>query len=142
MKKKTTVRPNGTRRVQLDCSKPKLTDQSDAAAADINNIMKVYQKTGILPENKQKIAYYVDNTNIPSLEEAHSLIENAKEAFMGLPSAVRKLMDNDPTKLVGFIQNPENEDILLKYGILEKQEVVAQEVQPSPPAAAPVEPKA
>lgn len=128
-------RANGTRRVKHVCSKVKLTDQSDAAAADINNIMKKYQQTGVLPQVKAGLARYVDNTQLVSLEVAHDMVQNAKALFMELPSQVRKLMDNDPTKLVDFINDKENEDICYKYGILEKVES-KQEVSADPPAAA------
>lgn len=136
MKKTVKIRPNGTRRVSIDCSKPKMTDQSDAKAADINHIMKVYQKTGVLPHVKAKVARFVDNTNIPSLEEAHNIILEAKDAFMELPSNIRKMMDNDATKLVDFVNNPENHAILQEYGILEKPADVVQDA----PAPAPDEP--
>jgi hypothetical protein len=110
------------RRVSLDCSKPVLTDQSQKAMTDINNIMLAYSKTGLLPSQTQKLAYYIDNTEIPSLEEAHKLISDAKNMFYELPAQVRKLMDNDPTKLVSFINDEENKDILIKYGILEPKQ--------------------
>lgn len=126
---------NGSRRSSIDCSEPKLTDQSDAKSADINHIMKVYQKTGVLPHTKAKLAVYVDNTGLPSLEEAHSMVQSAKEAFMELPSNIRKLMDNDPTKLVGFINDPQNQGILIEYGIIDEPAPVVQEE----PAPAPVE---
>lgn len=141
MKEIRTKRKNGTVSVAIDCSHPKLTDQSDKASADINNIMRVYQKTGVLPHVKEKIARYVDNTQVVSLEEAFNISKNAQEAFQSLPSDVRKLMDNDPTKLVDFLNDPKNEELLVKHDILEKVEVV-QDVQPDPPAAAPVEPTA
>lgn len=111
------------RRVSLDCSKPVLTDQSQKGMTDINNIMLQYSKTGLLPVQQQKVAHYIDNTEIMPLEEAHKLISDAKELFYQLPAQVRKLMDNDPTKLESFIKDEENTDILLKYGILEAKHI-------------------
>lgn len=108
------------KRVSIDLSKPKMTDQSGLKASNINNIMEQYKRTGVLPEVRQKIARYVDNTEIPSLEEAHDIIVEAREMFMALPAQVRKLMDNDPTRLVEFIKDPENVDVLIKYGVIEK----------------------
>lgn len=119
METKTILR----KRVQIDCSKPKLTDQSYKKSADINNIMLQYSRTGLLPQVKEKIARYVDNTDVLPLEIAHDKIREARTLFMQLPSDIRKLMDNDPTKLVSFIQNPENADILIKKGVLEKKQV-------------------
>lgn len=108
-------------RKQFDHSEGDLTDQSDKNSCDINAIMLNYAKTGLLPVTQQKVARYIDNTQIMPLEEAHALIQDAKNLFMELPATIRKLMDNDPTKLETFIKNPENKDILLKYGVLEEK---------------------
>lgn len=98
----------------------KITDQSKLKASDINVIVKRAEKTGVMPPNVRQ-GVYGDFTNIPSLEESFDIQRKAINSFMELPSQLRKLMDNDPTKLVNFINNPENEDLLLKYGIIEKK---------------------
>ncbi len=108
-------------RIKLNVSKPILTDQSDKKSADINNIMLQYAKTGLLPVQQEKLAQYIDNTKIMPLEEAHELIQGAKSMFDMLPAQIRKLMDNDPTKLESFIKDPENMDILLKHQVLVKR---------------------
>lgn len=105
-------------RVKIDCSKPVLTDQSFKKSQDINNIMKQYSKTGILPSTREHLARYVDNTQVLSIEEAHEVIKNANEMFMQLPADIRKLMDNDPSKMVEYIKNPNNKEILVKHGVL------------------------
>jgi hypothetical protein len=134
MKTKTILRKNGTRKVSIDCSKPVLTDQSDKKSSDINTIMANYAKTGLLPVQQEKIAQYIDNTEIPSLEQAHDLIREAQEQFIALPSDIRKLMDNDPRKLQGFISNPENRTMLENYGILKKQVAPVPEEVSNPPS--------
>lgn len=108
----------------IDCSSPQITDQSDAQACDINNIMKNYQKTGMLSHVSQKIAKFQDNTGLPSLEIAFKTVNEAMDAFSELPADIRKLMDNDPSKLEEFIQDKENTEILIKKGILTKKEVI------------------
>ena len=105
----------------FDFSKPVKTDQSAKNMSDINNIMEIYSKTGVLPQTKQKIAQYIDNTEIPSLMEAHEQIAHAKQLFMELPARLRKQMDNDPRQLETFITDPENTEVLTKYGLLEKK---------------------
>ena len=137
---KKTKRKNGTYRVQIDCSEEMLTDQSDKNSADINNIVANYHKTGLLPEVRNKVARYVDNTNVMDLMEAHQFISEAKQMFMELPAHIRKLMDNDPRNLEQFISNPENKEVLVKYGVLEENKKVIddtvkpkQDVETSPP---------
>lgn len=119
---KTILRKNGTRKVSIDCSKPIITDQSYKKSQDINNIMLQYAKTRLLPSQKEKVAQYIDNTEIPSLMESYEQLNTAKQMFMELPAQIRKLMDNDPTKIIDFIKNPENQEVLLKYNVIELKE--------------------
>lgn len=111
------------KRVSLDCSKPVLTDQSDLNSSNINTIMQNYAKTGLLPVQQDRIAQYVDNTEIPSLEEAYEQIAHAHSLFMELPAKIRKMMDNDPAQLSEFLQDPDNKEILIKHKILNKEKL-------------------
>lgn len=122
-------------RLKLDASLPKLTDQSDAKDADINAIMERYKKTGMLPQYKEKIGQYLDNTQIPTFMDAHDLVVQAQELFLQIPSPIRKLMDNDPANLENFIKNKDNHDILREYGVLNKVEP-SQKVDPPTAKAA------
>jgi phage internal scaffolding protein len=113
-------RKNGTFRLASKPSGASKTDQSDKNMVDINLIMERYAKTGVLPHFKEKIAQYLDVTELPSYMEAQKQISEAKELFNQLPAKVRKLMNNNPAKLEEFIEDPDNEDILLKYKLIEK----------------------
>lgn len=126
----------------VDFSEPILTDQSYAAACDINNIMAQYSKTGLLPETTTIPPRYVDNTVIPSLEQAFNIVNSAYDTFYDLPATIRKLMDNDPSQLENFISDANNRDLLLKHGILvakespetiQKSQDVTSEKHPKPP---------
>lgn len=119
-------------RVSLDCSSPVLTDQSSKKSSDINHIMLQYSKTGLLPVDQHKVASYMDNTEIPDLMEAQEQIRAARSLFMELPAKIRKMMDNDPVNLVGFLNDPENHDILKKHNILKEKEKELKQVEPSP----------
>lgn len=108
------------KRIQVDAERPVLTEQEHKNSCDINYIVAQFKKTGILPETT-KIAHYSDNTQIPTLEDAFRTVSEAQEAFLSLPANIRRLMDNDPSKMEDFLRNDENTDILLKYGIIEKK---------------------
>lgn len=108
------------RRIAIDCSEPKMTDQSYKNLCDINNIMAAYAKTGLFGHLNSQQPIYIDNTLVPGLEAAFNIANTAMELFSDLPAEVRKLMDNDPRNLESFINNPDNADILLKTGVIVK----------------------
>lgn len=119
------------KRVSLKLNKTTKTDQSYKKMCCINTIISNATKTGLLSHQKESLGQYIDNTQIPSLLDAQTLIRSAHESFMTLPAQIRKLMDHDATKLVDFINDSENFDILCKHGILEKVEPIAtQKVDP------------
>lgn len=108
-------------------SDKQMTDQSFKKSCDINNIVKQFAKTGILP-NSTKIPQYGDYGELPTLETAFEVAHAAQDAFYALPSTIRKLIDNDPSKLELFVSDEANKEICLKYGLLEKK---PQVIQPS-----------
>ncbi len=55
-------------------------------------------------------------------QEAQNLIIRAKEQFDSLPSNVRDRFNNDPVKMLSFIENPENIEACIELGIFEKKE--------------------
>lgn len=132
-----STRKNGTQRIQHILDPISKTDQSDKNMTDINVIMKNYLKTGVLPNFKQKVAQYIDTTQIPSYMEAHEQITRANELFRALPSEVRKLMNNDPSQLEQVIKNPNYREVLEKHGILKKKITQAKSVEHSDGQAKP-----
>lgn len=104
--------------VSLNCGEQKITDDTFKNECDINYIMKKYQQTGVLPHTADKMAQYLDVSDVPSLEQAYEQIQQAQELFMELPSALRKRLNNDPRNLVDYISDPENKQELIKLGVL------------------------
>lgn len=121
------------KRVHPKLSDKKLVDQSQKNMCDINCIMDRYKKTGMLPQFKEKFPMFIDNTGVKSVEEAHQLVNEANYLFEQIPAKVRKLMDNNPANLIDFVNNPENFDICLEYGLIEAGLIKAKEVTPSKP---------
>lgn len=112
-----------TKRLKIDCSSPVVTDQSAKKMCDINNIMEQYRKTGLFPHVSKQVATYKDNTVIVPLEQAYEMLNEAKTLFYQLPAQVRKLMDNDPTKLNEFLSDPDNYEVLVKHKLIEPKAV-------------------
>lgn len=98
-------------------SKEVKTDQSYKKSCDINNIVTQFMKTGVLPSSS-KMPQYGDFTEVPTLEASFDVVQTAREAFYSLPSDIRKLLDNDPSKLESFVLDVNNKEICLKHGLL------------------------
>lgn len=127
-------------RVQIDCStEQKKVVQKHKTSCDINFIVEQYRKTGTFPSPLDRQALYLDTTAIPDLASAMTVVSQARQAFMELPSPLRKLMDNDPTKLEAFISDAENYEILKKYGVVEERKQPIKE--PAAPNAALAKPE-
>ena len=118
MEFKIIKRENGSKRYLSVPEGISMTDQSDTNMVNINTIMDNYRKTGLLPNFPERIGQYIDTTKIPSYMEAQAQIRAAKELFEALPAKIRKLMNNDPKNLETFIQDEDNQSILLKYGLI------------------------
>lgn len=110
-----------------------LTRQSEAAACDINEIMKRAEQTGLLPL-EMRVPTYGDVSELGSFREAMEVVGRATEAFMALPVKVRKRFSNDPVEFVDFCSDPANRGELESLGLVEKA------AAPVAPAVAPAEP--
>lgn len=96
---------------------PSMTKQSEAEACDINNIMKRYQATGLLPDLIERQPMYGDFSTVQTFHEAQGIVAQAREQFEALPAEMRDRFQNDPAKFLEFVENPKNEDELVKMGL-------------------------
>lgn len=105
-----------------------LTDQSLKKSCDINVMMAKFAKTGIAPISN-KSPRFADVSNVKTLSEMYELSQIAQETFQELPAKVRKLMNNDASKLENFVLDEANKEICLKHGLL-VQEKAPKKPQP------------
>lgn len=115
------IRPNGSRRVRTINIEPTMTDPQWADECDVNHIMKKYQATGTINHVRETMGKYADLTSVGDYQEMLDQVLYAKEAFMELPAQVRYKFENDPGKLLGFLQDPKNYDEAQKLGLVEKR---------------------
>lgn len=109
-----------------------------APHSDVNYLVKQFKLTGIVPAPRQHLAQYINVKEIPDLQTAFELTRQAKNSFKQLPAEFRKILDNDPTKLESFIQNPANIAVLKHFGILTE---ATKDPAPKEAPRAPTEPK-
>lgn len=111
---------------------PSMTKQSFLAECDINNIVHAFTQTGQIAHINEKAAQgaFVDLPDSIDYQEAIEIARAGETAFMALPAHVRARFDNDPARFLDFIEDPRNQEELIKMGL-------ATDTRPpqAPPAA-------
>ncbi len=111
-----------------------LTHQSMAADCDINNIMKRFEKTGVI-DHVREHGDYGDFLEATDYHTSMLKVLEAQEMFAALPAAVRAKFENDPGQFLSFVHEPSNRREMAEMGLLDPevaQEVLAAETPPVP----------
>lgn len=106
-------------KVYVQNDEPSLTDQSQAKSCDVNEILLRYQKTGELTHLAKVRGVYADVSEFTDLHTAMSQVRKAQEGFEALPGALRARFDNDPLKLIEYLQDPKNLQESIDLGLRE-----------------------
>lgn len=101
----------------LACMDESLAQQHQKDETDINNIVKMYLRTGELPIRRQP-PMQGDFTNAPDMQTAMNLLVAAKDAFMDQPAEIRARFNNNPALFVDFCSDPTNKPEMRKMGLL------------------------
>lgn len=96
---------------------PSLTKSEFKDECDINNVVARALRTGVLP-GVDREALYGDFSEVTDYATAQVKIAEAKQSFEQLPSDIKEQFDNDVTKLLDWIDNPDNEEEAIKLGLL------------------------
>ena len=113
----------------LHCEDASLTQQHFKDECDINNILRQFNITGILPESSIS-PRYGDFTGVVDYHSALNQVIAAEDEFMSLPATLRARFENDPAQLIEFLNNPENLNEAVSLGLVEKKpEVMPQVVE-------------
>lgn len=102
----------------LDCEDPSLAQQHYKDECDINNILRQFNITGLLPQSPLS-PRYGDFTGIVDYQSALNAVIAAEDGFMTLPAETRAMFGNDPEQLINFLDNPENKDQAIKLGLID-----------------------
>lgn len=99
--------------------------------ANLKMIIEKYHKTGFAPINERS-PLMGDLTDVPDLMNARDRITQANEDFARIDPKIRKRFDNDPFKLMRFLNDQENREEAIAIGLIPKP-VKASEPVPEPP---------
>lgn len=94
-----------------------LAKQSFKDECDINTLMERYQRSGVIEHVNRFGGRYGDFTGVQDYQASVNQVLEAQEAFMTLPSSVRKRFDNDPGVFLDFVMEPSNLDEMVSLGL-------------------------
>jgi len=103
----------------LACEEPSLAQQHFKEECDINTILQKFNVTGILPEAPLS-PRYGDFTGIGDYHTALNRVIAAQDEFEALPAQIRARFDNDPAKLIEFLDDEANRPEAEELGLVEK----------------------
>jgi len=131
-----TRRKDGSLRLQQDYSYcPTMTEQHTAHLSDINILMEKYQPDELAAylaaraAHKQEILSH-DFAAEPSLQDAKNITYKLKQSFEALPEEIKNQFKNH-VEFLKFIDNPDNQEKMIKLGILTKKQI-QQHTDPIP----------
>lgn len=133
MKRIVLERENGSRRIRLVPEGESRVEQSHKDACDINSMVAKARRGQFVPPVSRGV--YGDFTQVTDFQSAMNQIKAAEATFNFLPSHIRKRFDNDPQKVLAFMDDPDNLDDCYELGLLDRPKVVREE-----PEAPPVDP--
>jgi len=109
-------------RVSIDFSEVEMmTKQEAAAECDINNIMKRYEKTGLIDHTNKHGGNYGDFTEVQDFQISLNQIERARAMFQSIPSGIRSRFNNSPQEFLDFVSDPDNLQEMREIGLVPKE---------------------
>lgn len=112
-------------RVAIDEPGESLTRQSMKAECDVNNIVRTYDRDGVLPHLSKAIPSYsvfTEDELVGSADfdyhQSLNIVLAAQHAFEGLPAELRKRFHNDPAYFIAFVDDPANRDEAVELGLV------------------------
>ena len=106
----------------LVCLEPTLAQQHFKDECDINYILKTFGVEGLAVNPLQP--RYGDFTDVVDYHSALNAVIAAEDEFMALPANIRTRFDNDPAKLIDFLENDANRTEAENLGLVVKSEAV------------------
>lgn len=113
---------------------PGLTKQEFKDESDVNNIMRKYQKQGIITWQSRVTPEFMQTDPI-DFQDAMNIVNDSNRQFSELPSDIRKEFSNDPKKFFEFVSDPKNADKMYDLGIAKRppdHQVPTQQVAKAP----------
>lgn len=105
-------------RVSFSCGEELITKQSHKQECDIYNILKQYQKTGIINHINTNKPEYIQLPSDIDYQTSLNLLNQADQAFSSLPAKIRDHFSNDPASFLSAFSDPAQVSYLRELGLL------------------------
>lgn len=128
-------RENGTLSCRTVNDEPSMTVQSEKDSCDFNKIYAKYTKTGLMTNLRRDPPRYGDFSSAVDYHDSLLRAQQAEDAFMQLPATVRARFDNDPGKVIDFLNDPNNRPEAVKLGLVASPQAVQVPQGDSSPAS-------
>ncbi|WNK14480.1 MAG: internal scaffolding protein [Microvirus sp.] len=106
-----------------------LTQQQFAEECDINTIVRRFGLTGEMPTDL-RMPVSGDFTGISDFQTAMNVVTSAQEEFMRMPAELRYRFNNDPARILQFLNDATNKDEAIKLGLLPEPPEQPREPEP------------
>ena len=114
----SNITPEKYRRpVRYTSDKPSRTEKAHAEDVNIHNILKRFERTGVVEHINRFQGTYADYIDAPSYQEAMQQIAEAKTMFESVPARIRADFGNDPAAFIAFMQDPNQREAIEAYGL-------------------------
>lgn len=97
---------------------PTMTQQASKDETDINNILRQFKVTGLVPAGIAPPTYG-DFSEVVDFRTAMDAVNAAQASFMAMPAETRARFGNDPQLFLEFCSNPQNLDEMRKLGLMD-----------------------
>lgn len=105
----------------LLCEDPSLAQQQFRDDVDINNILDHWLKTGEI-SGGMRDPQYGDFSGLGDYHACLNTVREAQDKFMALPAKIRSRFDNDPDKLIRFVEDSNNLAEAVELGLAIQRE--------------------
>jgi phage internal scaffolding protein len=101
----------------LVCEEPTRAQQHHKDECDINVILERFGKTGQVPVNAIS-GTYGDFSGVHDYHTALNALIASETEFAALPAQIRNRFDNEPAKLIEFLDDPKNQTEARELGLV------------------------
>lgn len=110
--------------IALKCPKgSSMTKQSQRDECDINKILAKVQKGATLEHLMEGEPFYGDVSGLVDYQQALNIMREADALFMKMDAKIRERFENDPAKMISFLDDESNYDEAVKLGmVVDKRE--------------------